>query len=84
MYICVYVTLSAQLNISMTKQQRIQQRIYDYLHHRLDQGPYHEDRDHSVRLAYELGIMIGLISRLAAEDTLVEVDLYRLLGRDTE
>jgi hypothetical protein len=77
------ICMCAHLNISMTRQQqRIQQRIYDHLHSRLDQGPYQDNREHNLRLAYELGLMIGLISRMAAEDSRIREDLYRLLGPD--
>jgi hypothetical protein len=65
----------------MTRQERLQELIYTYLHTQLDASIYRDSSTNSIRLAYELGLLVAALARLAAEDSLVEQDLRRLLGR---
>jgi hypothetical protein len=67
-----------------TYQDRLQARIYRLLQSRLDSGRYDQDTRTSIRLSYELGLIIGLVTQLAAEDSLVRDRLEWILAQHND
>lgn len=57
--------------MTQTRHQQITQDIYSALHARLDASSLSRCPDHSQRLAYELGVVIGLLADLAERDSYV-------------
>jgi hypothetical protein len=70
------------VNTSMDhRHQRIQQHIYDMLNARLASSEY-RDRDHHLKVVYELGLLVGMLTELAAEDSIIYERVYRYIRRD--
>lgn len=65
--------------VTMTRKDRIVQDIYTVINGRLNISEQANNLDHSQRLAYELGFIVGILADLAEGDSYVEETLYRRL-----
>jgi len=67
--------------MTQTQHQQITQDIYRMLHARLAASSLSSCTNHSQRLAYELGVVTGLLADLAERDSLVYEELQARLRR---
>jgi len=67
--------------MTRTQHHDITQDIYSALHARLDASSLSSCPDHSQRLAYELGVVIGLLADLAERDSYVYEELQARLRK---
>jgi len=66
---------------TMTRKDQIVQDIYTVINGRLNISEHANNLDHSQRLAYELGFIVGILADLAERDSYVHDELYTRLRR---